>query len=371
MPMRLEIRPYQRPFRNPLQTAHGLWFVREGIILRLTDDEGPIGYGEIAPIPWFGTETLRQALTFCQSLEQHFWQNRVTLTETEIPPNLPATQFGLASAWANLQLSRTSPHLPISPSPHLPICGLLPAGKAALTTWPRLWEQGFRTFKWKIGVTDIAQECRWLENLITQLPPQARLRLDANGGLTLSEATQLLELCDQLNQIGPHPKSLSRGERDFETDSDSPLLPGRGAGGEGQIECLEQPLPPDQFTEMQHLAKQFRTPLALDESVATIAQLEEHQRRGWNGLWVVKPAIAGWPDRLRHFWQQHSPPIIFSSVFETPMGRQAALALAQEYAQAVPNSLALGFGTLGWFEDDWDTLTPEHLWERLSSHGSL
>jgi O-succinylbenzoate synthase len=172
------------------------------------------------------------------------------------------------------------------------------------------------------------------------------LRLDANGGLTLAEATQVLEGCDQCHQV----------------------------------EYLEQPLPPDQFTAMQQLAQQFRTPLALDESVATIAQLEEHQRLGWDGLWVVKPAIAGWPDRLRQFWRRQNPQrrqnlnLIFSSVFETPIGRQAALALAQEYAQeyaqAVPHPRALGFGTLGWFEDDWDTLTPDQLWERLSSHGS-
>ena len=364
--MRLELRPYQRPFRNPLQTAHGLWSVREGILLRLIDDEGHVGYGEIAPIPWFGTETLPVALTFCQSIASDFWQNHTTLTESDIPSHLPASQFGLASAWANLQRSRISPPPPLSPSASPSICALLPTGKAALTTWPRLWKQGFRTFKWKIGVADISQECRWLEALITQLPPQARLRLDANGGLTLSEAIQLLDRCDQLNQVGPHPKSLSPRERDFEKiPFRLPSPHGRGAGGEGQIECLEQPLPPDQFAAMQTLAQQFRTPLALDESVATVAQLEGHHWRGWDGLWVVKPAIAGWPDRLRHFWRQHSPPIIFSSVFETPIGRQAALTLAQDYAQAVPSSLALGFGTLGWFEDDWDTLTADQVWDRL------
>lgn len=335
--MRLELRPYQRPFRQPLHTAHGLWSVREGLLLRLMDNEGHVGYGEIAPIPWFGTETLAQALTCCQSLGSDFWHNRATLPESDIPPHLPATQFGLASAWADLQQSRTFP--PPLPSPALPICGLLPTGKAALPAWPRLWQQGFRTFKWKIGVADLAQECRWLEDLMAQLPPQARLRLDANGGLTVEEATQLLEVCDRLNRAGA-----------------------KGA----IIECLEQPLPTDQFTEMQHLAQQCRTPLALDESVATVAQLEEHHRQGWQGLWVVKPAIAGWPDRLRQFWQQHSPPIIFSSVFETPVGRQSALALAQKYAQEVPHSLALGFGTLGWFEDDWDTLTPRQLWGRLA-----
>jgi hypothetical protein len=36
---------------------------------------------------------------------------------------------------------------------------------------------------------------------------------------------------DLIKLARPHPKSLSLRERDF--DSYSPLLPGRGAGGEG------------------------------------------------------------------------------------------------------------------------------------------
>jgi O-succinylbenzoate synthase len=66
--MRLEFRPYQRPFARVLSTSHGNWEVREGIILRLTDENRRIGWGEIAPIPWFGSETLEQAKEFCQQL---------------------------------------------------------------------------------------------------------------------------------------------------------------------------------------------------------------------------------------------------------------------------------------------------------------
>ncbi|MEB3289459.1 MAG: o-succinylbenzoate synthase [Leptolyngbya sp.] len=335
--MGFEIRPYQRPFRQPLRTAHGLWAVREGLILRLVDGEGHIGYGEIAPMPWFGTETLAQALTFCQSLEPSFWQNRTTLAETDIPPHLTATQFGLASAWIGQQSARISSSAPRPAAAPLPHCALLPATDAALTAWLPLWDQGFRTFKWKIGVADISQECRWLETLMAQLPAAARLRLDANGGLTVAAAAQLLRVCDQVN------------------------------GKEGRIECLEQPLPPEQFHAMQRLAQQFKTPLALDESVATLAQLEDHQRRGWTGLWVVKPAIAGWPDRLRRFWRHHAPTLLFSSVFETPIGRQAALTLAHDYAHDMPGAHTLGFGTLGWFDDHWDHLSPAQLWDHIGA----
>ena len=60
--------PYQRKFKIPLETRYGPWSVREGIILQLINHEQQIGWGEIAPLPWFGSETLEQALHFCQSI---------------------------------------------------------------------------------------------------------------------------------------------------------------------------------------------------------------------------------------------------------------------------------------------------------------
>jgi O-succinylbenzoate synthase len=55
---RLELRSYRRPFRQPLKTSHGLWSLREGILLRLTDAEGRVGWGEIAPITFNSTMNL-------------------------------------------------------------------------------------------------------------------------------------------------------------------------------------------------------------------------------------------------------------------------------------------------------------------------
>src|SRR5207237_3044231 len=90
-----EFRPYQRPFKRPLSTSHGTWDVREGIILRLTNETGQVGWGEIAPISWFGSETLEQALDFCQQLPP-----QITATDVfSIPAELPACQFGFESAW--------------------------------------------------------------------------------------------------------------------------------------------------------------------------------------------------------------------------------------------------------------------------------
>lgn len=323
MGVELAVRPYRRRFAQPLHTGHGPWVWREGLLIRLTDSLGRQGYGEVAPIPWFGSESVAETLAFCQAQGEE-WRSG------EVPNALPATQFGLESAQADLtgQIAGQEPAIAA-------ICGLLPAGEAALEVAPQRLAQGHRTLKWKIGVHPIVNEIHWLGQLVKDLPPDARLRLDANGGLGLAQAEQWLAACDRINA--------------------SPKL--------ATVEYLEQPLPPDQLAALTALGERYQTAIALDESVATVAQLENCWHWGWRGVVVVKPAIAGSPQRLEAFCQKHCPRLVFSSAFETVIGRQAALAIAARCSSSP--APALGFGTQGWFADDWDTLTPAELWDRL------
>ncbi|MBD2022141.1 o-succinylbenzoate synthase, partial [Leptolyngbya sp. FACHB-36] len=144
--------PYRRRFKRPLTTHHGVWSVREGVILRLASATGAIGWGEIAPVPWFGSETVEQALAFCCQLPTDLSESEILL----VPDSLPACQFGLESAWEEIQNSKFK--IQNSKSPALSYSRLLPAGEAALSAWKMLHQQGFRTLKWKIGVEPIAQE---------------------------------------------------------------------------------------------------------------------------------------------------------------------------------------------------------------------
>src|SRR4051794_12223477 len=61
-----QFKRYRRLMRASLRTAHGNWTEREGIIVRLKDEAGRVGYGEIAPIAWFGTETVAEAEEICR-----------------------------------------------------------------------------------------------------------------------------------------------------------------------------------------------------------------------------------------------------------------------------------------------------------------
>ncbi|MBN3869499.1 o-succinylbenzoate synthase [Nostoc sp. JL33] len=324
MHYQFKFRPYQRRFVRSLTTNHGKWDIREGIILRLTDETLRVGWGEIAPINWFGSETLEQALDFCRQLPGEITDETIF----SIPDELPGCQFGFESArewgvgsgeWGD---ETDEGDNFITPNSSLLYSGLLPAGEAALNQWKTLWQQGYRTFKWKIGVYAIAHELKIFESLIHTLPAFTKLRLDANGGLSYEEANLWLWTCDNLRENGEIPL---------------------------EIEFIEQPLPVEQFQQMLELSMSYETAIALDESVATLGQLAACHQQGWRGIFVIKPGIVGSPSRLRKFCQQHKIDAVFSSVFETAIARFAALQLAAELSR---NNRAVGFGIDHFFEQE-------------------
>ncbi len=272
----LNSKPYHRPLKTALRTHHGSWTEREGILLQLVNAEGCTSYGEIAPLPWFGSETLAEAWEVLQDLPDEIDPEAVLAS---LPPSLPATRFGLESAWGDL-----SSHLPERCIPFA-CCGLLPTGEAALKVWQDLYQQGYRTLKWKIAVADLDQELGWLQQLQEQLPPAVQLRLDANGGLTAEQASIWLRHCQDL-----------------------------------RIEYLEQPLPPTQLEEMIGLSQEFSTPIALDESVASFTQLQQCCQRGWQGVMVIKLGILGSPDLLDQLYRTYHLDLVMSSCLETLIG---------------------------------------------------
>ena len=327
MTYQFDYRVYRRPFQTPLLTHHGLWEVREGIVLKLTSLEGKVAYGEIAPLPWFGAESLEQAVHFCAQLPATL--SKATLFS--ILPTLPACQFGFETVFKNLTQDIHYTELPA-----LRCAALLPTGKAALSAWRSLWQLGHRTFKWKIGVAPIADELRWLETLLGQIPLGAKIRLDANGGLDELTARHWLDWCDRTGH---------------------------------RIEYIEQPLPPDQFDGLLKLSHRYQPPIALDESIASLEQLKTYYYRGWQGVFVLKAAIIGSPHRLKQFCHSHPIDGVISSVFETAVGRQAVIDLAIELQAIMPHIAhrALGMGTTQWLPSDglnhphW-----EGFWQRLS-----
>ena len=338
MMIQLDYRRYALPFRTPLRTAHGQWGVREGFLLRMRNEVGVCGYGEVAPIPGFGRESL--------GLDE------VALARLGTEPteaDLAAVPESCACVRAALAVARAA----LDPSPVastrrelIPVAALLPAGRAALAVIPQRLELGFRAFKWKVGAGDLADELVMLDDVLAALPSGAKLRLDANGAWDRRQSERWLERC-----------------------------------AERPIEHLEQPVAPDgrgAVDVLMGLASDYPTPIALDESLVGRAEIDEWLQRGWPGVYVVKPTLIADPaDALAKLAAAKSR-VVFSSSLETAVGARSALS----WAFAWPGDpLALGFGVWPLFQDerfdgpflapfwrrsDVERIEPESLWSALN-----
>ena len=340
MNLKLEFRLYTRLYQQILENRLGIWTSRTGLIVQLEDlDTGRTGYGEIAPFPGFGAETYDQAFAFVNRLSYPIGQPHPAVITEEtiaaIPDHLTATQFGFGCALAQIRSLQsmddqasnpcTSPLPPLDPPQQ---SALLQRGHFALAQWQPLWEAGYRTFKWKIGLGDADRQLKQFEELLAALPAGAKLRLDANGNLSLPEAQRWIAACD--------PQ---------------------------RVEFLEQPLPVTQKEDLKTLAATSPIPIALDESVSTLAELQEWSG-DWPGVLVIKAPLLGFPAAVQAFLDTHPLDLVFSSVFETAIARRVALNLAQQFQNT---DRALGFGLQGWFDPDdgFDHPDPALIWEQI------
>lgn len=309
MSYRLRFKSYRLPLRTPLRTAHGPWTEREGVLVRLEDAEGRTGHGEAAPIPWFGTETPAEILATLTDLGDSFEAGQLG----EIPPRLACLRFALAGALRAVSLATNA----VTTGSRLPVAALLPAGRAALLALDGALETGFLAFKWKVGVGRAEEELPILDDLLARLPDFARLRLDANGAWDRRTAERWLARC-----------------------------------AERPVEFVEQPAAPGQDDLLLGLAGDFPVTLALDESVTGLAALQRWHDRGWPGVYVVKPALAGPLPELTAWIRGAKADVVCSSAIETALGRAAILDWI--FAENVTRR-ALGFGIGGVFGDArWD-----------------
>ncbi|MCB4400457.1 o-succinylbenzoate synthase [Synechococcus sp. MU1625] len=307
MTLRLQRRPFRFALLQPLRTAEGVLTECCGWLLRLEDDQGAVGWGEVAPLqqhqftsPWSSCEGALASLPDVPS--------RVQL-EAVLRDAPGPVGFGLGAALAELDGlvgGQASQGWLKAPTPAL----LLPAGEAMLTALEAVAESARglegRTFKWKVGTEADSLERHLLDQLLQHLPPTARLRLDANAGWDRSTAQAWMQ------RLRDDPR----------------------------LAWLEQPLAVEDQAGLEQLAA--LGPVALDESLHQRPEL----RRSWSGWQVRRPALEGDPRVLLRELQAGVPQRMVSTAFETGIGRRWLEHLAGLQAQG-PTPAAPGLAP-GW-----------------------
>lgn len=289
-------------------------------------------FSEIAPLPSFGTESIDAALAFCKSFAGKPTSLRALAAYLQ---GLPCCQSALEMAvhmalkkalYGALEASATDN--PTDASVSFENTALLTVDKHSPSRIEGLLEQGFQSFKLKIGRLPFEEEQPILTQILSLLPQPGALRLDANGHLSLAEA---------------------RGYLDW--------LEGKG------IAFLEQPLARGDEDAMATLGKAYTTLIAWDESLVSLPSLVAASQKGFDGVYVVKPSLLGSISGFLQWRQQNSAKtLVYSSVFESSLGVDILLGLAT----AVPTALPLGLGTLAYLEPSplvWHSFGPRVLYE--------
>jgi muconate cycloisomerase len=316
-PARIEVIPYALPFREPYVTARGTLESREIALLRVTTADGAVGHGEAVPLSLRGGASLADVVSQLEEVggllvEAGSWTIpagdaplRKALHRLSPPAacalitarlDVEARQKGVP-AWRALAASRAEP---------VTCNATLVAGSPAQTAEraERWAADGFRTFKLKAGTGADAEAVRAVRAAIGE---HARIRLDANGSWSVSDARRILEECEP-------------------------------AG----IELVEQPV--GTLRKLAKLRRATAIPIAGDESVAAPGDADRALELEACDLATIKLSKVG--GHLDAIWIAEKLPVYLSSALDGPVGIAAAAHVAQALREReLDASLAHGLAT--------------------------
>lgn len=342
----LDFRPYSRHFSEPTPLGQAQALERAGIIVRLTDtSSGSVGYGEVAPLESFGSESLDGALQQLRSFCGIISSDDITQL---VLTGFPCCGFALSEALLQSRIAAVARALETTKPPIDKVpCAALVAGSAAdpAVEIARLATLGYRSCKIKLRARRPEQFPIPPETLLSAARANnIRIRFDANESLSVSDAREWLDI--------------------LSNDPDS-------------VEFLEQPLDRMMIDEMRELAEDYPIPIALDESLGALrlSILKKESMDLDQFLWVIKPALGD--TFLAELASIPQDKRIVSSVFETAIGFEAVLRHAKD------SVIPAGLGTLDAFAPDpwklhtagpfihrigWTRLPYDKLWRSVKQH---
>ena len=284
------------PLKEPFVTANGVVSARELLLLRLEARDGMVGYGEAAPFEPYDGVPLERA------------EAALTGGGGRRPPQVRA-----AEEIARLDLHARQEDRPLAePRRHaLPVNMTLAAGPPdEVAERARAgMSEGYACFKLKVGLPDDAERVAAVREAIGPWPA---LRVDANGAWSVDEAVHAIRSIE-----------------------------------EHDLELVEQPC--GSLRELAEVRQRVSTPIAADESVASLRDLRRAVELEACDVVNVKLASAGGFKPARELLREARSSglgAFLSSTLDGPWGIAAALQLAA----AEELTLACGLATLGLFD---------------------
>lgn len=321
-----EIKPYTLKFKQPAQTSRDTMLTREIWTIKIEDNFGRDGFGEIAPLKGLSREL---NLDFEKKLNEvsenivHFLENKSLLQD------YPSILFGIETAWLNYKhrdfiFYKTAF---TQDAKSIPINALIWMGDASAMQLQidNILKKEAKCIKLKIGGIDFEQELELLKYIRKYRDAQTlQIRLDANGAFATNEA---LDKIEQLSQFDIH--------------------------------SIEQPIKPNQEQLFFQIISSSKIPIALDEELIGKNSYQEK----WNLLEklqphyiVIKPSLHGGlvgSEEWIFIAQQMKVNWWITSTLESNIGLNALAQWCSRYDNCYKTPQGLGTGEL--YENNFPT----------------
>jgi o-succinylbenzoate synthase len=305
--VRFDLYRYRLAFSRPLTLGGITVHHREGLLLKLSGEDGSEGWGETAPLPGFSVESQDEAASQLRWLAASMIGREIKEAlvgpygelgrELDRIAPAPSVRFGFELAVWNLfavSSGRTlSEMVTSSPRTVVPVNGLLMGSPAdVLEEARRMSEAGYSCIKLKVGARTVAEDVVLVRALGEELGEGISLRLDANRAWGYEEA------------------------KEFAVGTAGVLF-----------EYVEEPLADPAL--LPELVREFDMPVALDESL--VGMEPEKVQESFAVAFVLKPTLLGGISRtLRAAGLAHRLSVtpVISSAYESGVGTAALVALA-------------------------------------------
>jgi o-succinylbenzoate synthase len=314
------------------------------VIIRVQDDNGLEGWGESSPLPKFTGETAASTAAALRPAMDHLrgqtLENPVAAIDelTEFS-SCPAARAGLEMALLDLECKAAGRSLAdrLGGERRAEIATTRPFGivpiSEAMDLGRRLFEEGIRTFKMKVGVDPESDAAR-IRAIREAFPEEVRIRVDANGGFTRSQA---IDFAGRIQGLS--------------------------------LEYFEQPTAPDAegAIETFRAIREMGVRVVVDESIFSVEDARKLIEKDAVDGGVIKIIKFGGllvsRETIREF-EKAGKFIVVVSPYECHIGKAAGLALALsmercEYAQEL-GSMPFELGFSNWrYRKEGGTLIPD------------
>lgn len=312
----VQIQKYTRNMVWPWKTSRGIMANRDGIIIRLIDDDNVTGYGEAAPLSGYSKEIiedaediLSQASKKLSGLEIPNIIDEIALFAAGITGGVASANFALESACCDLAAKNSG--MPLSKWLNPKAREAVPVNYTVtdMTKIDQIKEEivsgGYPAVKFKVGIKSLKDEINSLRKITGDLPDDVTIRLDANGAWICDEAVEFLNEASEIN-----------------------------------IEYIEEPLKAYDYEDYKRLKSETGIDIALDETLTKI-NLEEIISDDAVDILILKPTLMGGISKIRdivHKVQLQRKRVVLTSLLESEIG----LVTLCHLAAALPDRILSG-----------------------------